>query len=237
MIWVLKGISGSGKSTRAFLLLYYFRDALKYEITPVFYEKKQIGHLVKEANIIFLGKIYENNGIESYQGLDAITGIFRNPPENRLMENFSRFLMANSQHDFLVEGAGTTGSNRLRPLFLADNGFNEIYVQYYNFHQDQKREYLDRIVYRSGKEPKIGSMWFKNIGFKNDFLIGRIECDMIKDRCKSTVCYDYYNAPSWDFGVKYFTYKNDQKNADGFKYFVKKLDYVNKNKFGNRARQ
>jgi len=127
---------------------------------------------------------------------------------------------------FFVEGAGITQTNRLRPKFLSELGFKDIFIQYYNY--ENKSDYLDRIIYRSGKPPKKDVMWDKNVGFIQD-MKWSLEDEESGINC--VVMDNKFDSPIYDLGVKFFTMIGMEDYIDEFLEFVSKFDYINKNKF------
>ena len=117
-IVLVKGISGSGKSTRVYLFL-EFLESLGMKLRPYKFKtldgkEKEVGVYSEDFNMVFVGKFYENGGIRRWQGYDSMT--------SRLCkaEGLSYFLKETSKagHGVLIDGAGTTVSWRLRPLDL-----------------------------------------------------------------------------------------------------------------------
>lgn len=230
-IFVVKGISGSGKSSRVFQLLKFFENK-GYTLSDFYYtniegKKKLIGVLVEEENLIFIGKLYKSGNVERWQGYDAATSSFKKSAY------FSEFLKENSgKYSFIVEGAGVTGTYRLRPVFLEEIGFFNIIIQYYNYPLNAKQDYYNRIIYRSGEKPKKDVMWSKNLGMIRDSK--KSEEEILK--CNSAnvhVFKNEFNEHISDFGKKYFMFTNQGEMVNGFLNFVKEFDYINKNKFEN----
>jgi len=232
-IFIAKGISGSGKSSRVFQLLKFFESCgltlSDFKYTNVEEKEKIIGVLVEELNLIFVGKIYRSGEVERWQGYDAVTGAFKKA------EYFSKFLKENlDKYSFIVEGAGITQTHRLRPKFLQEIGFEDILIQYYNYPEDGKQEYYNRIIYRSGEKPKKDVMWDKNIGFINDCKFSRKELAQCTDESFINVFENDFKTPIFDFGSKLIVLMNDDRfeTADFIK-FTEEFDYINKNKFEN----
>jgi ABC-type uncharacterized transport system YnjBCD ATPase subunit len=63
-IFIVKGISGSGKSSRVFMLLKYFEflglTLSDFKFTNVEGKERQIGILVEELSLLFIGKLYKS---------------------------------------------------------------------------------------------------------------------------------------------------------------------------------
>jgi hypothetical protein len=107
-IYCVKGISGSGKSTRVYLLLKFFRDIMEYEIEDFFILNTKgklvsIGYLVKDLNLIFIGKEYQSGQFKRFQGIDSQTGVFGS---NESISNFIKD--CSDKYSIILEGAGTT---------------------------------------------------------------------------------------------------------------------------------
>jgi len=230
-VFCVKGVSGSGKSSRVFQLFNFFKEIgltiSDFEFINFENKSKKIGYLIEELDIVFIGKVYSSGDIERWQGYDVVTGYFGKA------EYFSEFLKENSsRYSFVIEGAGITGTNRLRPLFLYNYcGFKNIFMQYYNYNQNQKHEYLKRIVGRSGKEPTKGTMWEKCLGFERESEMALSECGNVD--CKTFHSYNLFDTPIEDFGVKFFKFLGAEDYINDFIEFVNDLDYVSKNKFEN----
>lgn len=226
-IVVVKGISGSGKSSRVFQLIKYL-EFLGCEFTDFKYTNNEgrehiVGMLCKDLNIVFIGKIYKTGKIERWQGYDSVTSCFMKS------EYFSDFLKNSKAYTLFVEGAGVTQTNRLRPKFLHDVlGFTDIYIQYYNY--ENKQDYLDRITYRSGKVPDKATMWNKNSSFIAEAVWSLEDQKTIK--CEVYV--DQYTAPIYDLGVKFLKFIGmDIEAIAEFVLFTEDFDYVNTNRFEN----
>lgn len=187
--FVVKGISGSGKSTRTLYLINTLREIFTEK--SICYNDKQVGLLFEEIGVVFLGK-EQKKGLP-FQGYDSCTGVFEKA------ENLSHF-MKESEYSFVVEGSGITDSNRLRPKFLHEYcGFDVTLIQYYNFNASQKEFYQKRILDRSGKLPNKDSMFNKIKNFEGDYERS------IKEASESDlVFYDDPSTPINDFALKFF---------------------------------
>jgi hypothetical protein len=230
-IFVVKGISGSGKSSRVFQLLKFFEKQGKtlsdFYFTNVEGKERLVGVLVEEENLLFIGKLYKSGAVERWQGYDAVTGAFKGA------RYFSEFLENNvNSFSVIVEGAGITQTHRLRPKFLSESGFENIMMQYYNYPEKGKEQYYNRIIYRSGEKPKKDVMWDKNLGFINDAKFSEKEIKEVQG-VKIFMSKDEFEEPPSDFGEKYFIFTKQMDNYNDFLDFVEEFDYINKNKFEN----
>jgi len=226
-IFVVKGISGSGKSSRVFQIIKYL-EFLGCEHEDFHYINKEgkdriVGILYKDLNLVFLGKFYKSGNVERWQGYDSVTSCFMKS------EYFSEFLGDNKNYTLFVEGAGVTQTNRLRPKFLHEElGFEKIFIQYYNY--ADKQDYLDRITFRSGKVPTKATMWDKNSSFIAESIWSledqkHIECEVFVNQ---------FDAPIEDLGVKFLRFIGSSKaDIDDFIKFTKDFDYVSINNFEN----
>ena len=112
---LVKGISGSGKSTRVYLFLEYLEHIgvsfEPFKFVNIEGKEREIGVYAKDLDMVFVGKFYENGGIRRWQGYDSVTGRLHKA------EGLSYFLteMSNAGHTVVIDGAGTTASWRLRP--------------------------------------------------------------------------------------------------------------------------
>jgi len=211
-IFVVKGQSGSGKSTRLFELIKFFKF-LGYEFVDYFHKNKKnnkvhIGILNSDLNLLIIGHIFNKNGAERFNGVDDKYKKFCG------VENFSDFLTEMSQiHNVVIEGS-ITRTNRLRPEFLHDYcGFDGIFVQYYSFGIDQKEEYLKRIVLRSGKEPKNETGWDVCKRYHQDYHKTVEEANNLS--CNTFVSFEYFDSPVWDLGMKMLFFNNESDEVVG----------------------
>lgn len=189
--FIIKGISGSGKSTR---VAYFINSLRENGITDelFYYNNKQIGILFQDLNLLIIGK-EQKTGLP-FQGFDSVTGVFGK------VEMFSNFLRDNN-FNVIVEGAGITDSHRFRSKFLREYcGFERTLIQYYNFNFEQKNDYFKRILDRSGKLPRTEVMFNKIANFEGDYkkaLQEKTENDL--------VCYDTFDCEVSDFTNKVLT--------------------------------
>lgn len=225
-IFIVKGISGTGKSSRVLQTLKFF-EHIGCTISPFTTvnpkgKTVECGLLVEEINLVFIGKIYETNGTERWQGYDAMTSSFGSAAL------FSEFLIQNCEkHSFVVEGAGITLTNRLRPEFLITKvGYTNIMLQYYNY--NNRDEYLKRIIYRSGEPPKSDAMWVKNKSYIIE--VGKTQ-DEIDKGYFAYLFEDSFDAPISDFGDKMLMLLEMEDFIESFREFTQSFDYINKNKF------
>ena len=235
---LVKGTSGAGKSSRVFVFLKYLRDnlGLKHEIIEISNKEgkmKPIGFHFPELNdLVILGKTFYSGSIERFQGYDNITSTFGTSA------GFSKWLKLNKdRYSVLIEGAGVTKTHRLRPIFLfREVGFQNIFMQYYNFKPEQKPEYLARIVGRSGKEPGE-QMWEKNLGFIREVEESRVEKEeLLRDSdFKGTIniLVDPYDHDVDDLGLKLILVFYPNLDEDEFISFSRTENYIEQNKFEN----
>lgn len=202
-IVLVKGASGSGKSTRVFLLLNYLAEIgerfIPYEYMSEKTGKLQtIGMYSSALNLIFLGKYYEKNGVKRWQGHDSVTGCFGGSA------GMSKFLLDTSRrgHGVLIEGAGTTATWRLRPLELCGTSeFTNILYIVYDYRNDQYDDYIARIIHRTGKPPASDAMWHKHVTFQNEYEKAVQEGRLVNEAGGNVVLRNQlYDAPVWDFG-------------------------------------
>jgi len=138
-ICTVKGVSASGKSSRTYMCIKYLREhgykMEKLSFTNENGKTKEVGFLFPELdNLVFIGTTFDYHGVEKFQGFDAMTSQFINA------QGFSDYLKANINHySFVIEGAGVTGTNRLRPKFLYEYvGCKNLYMQYYNYKESER---------------------------------------------------------------------------------------------------
>jgi len=231
-VFIVKGISASGKSSRVFQLYKYFESLgvpkHDFEYANSNNEKKTVGILFDAINVLFIGAVYKTGDIERWQGYDSKTSSFVNS------QGFSDFIEQTlPNHSILIEGAGVTQSHRLRPRFLYDYcGCKSIFIQYYNYTQQQKDKYLERVMGRSGKYPGE-TMWDKASAFEKENFMSISEKEDIKDLANVYVDYQLYDAPIEHFGVEFFKFLGLNDFVPGFIEFVENLNYISTNKFEN----
>lgn len=232
-IVLVKGISGSGKSTRVYLFL-EFLESLGMKLRPYKFKtldgkEKEVGVYSEDFNMVFVGKFYENGGIRRWQGYDSMT--------SRLCkaEGLSYFLKETSKagHGVLIDGAGTTVSWRLRPLDLCgESEFTNILHVRYDYRDDQWDEYCARIAYRSGEPPKEDRMWRKHRTFMYDFEKAQREGKEVIEAGGNVVLHDMpYDAPVWDLGVHIFDFFEMPELGSEFKLHCEGSDYIERNSF------
>jgi len=225
----VKGVSGSGKSTRILQLILFFRNVLNYTFEDVLFNNKKVGFLIKEINTIYLGRLYFTEGIERLQGFDAVTNAFGTS------ENASNFVKEKlTQYNIIVEGAGITQTFRNRPQFIWEYlQAKKIYIQYYNYNNYELEDYKKRIMYRSGKLPKKMTMWTKNKSFITDYSFSIIEKEEILKHCEIDIdlVNDNFDSLLEDFGVKYLSKIEKSEYIDQYKKYCIDHDYTKVNSF------
>lgn len=233
-ISVVKGCSASGKSSRVFQVFKFFEFCgIKYKDFSFKVDSKEVvcGIIFEDLNIVFIGKVYESGRVQRWQGYDSVTGRFGNS------EGFSNFLKAHSQDfSFIVEGAGVTQTHRLRPKFLYEFcGFENIFIKYYNYNQDQKDIYHKRVVLRSGKIPDKDTMWDKTKAFEREYY--NMSLKEMNDLPKNVNCdvdYRGFDEPIWEYGMHLLAFLGYEDHLImDFVEFTDRFDYINKNKFEN----
>lgn len=234
VIFVIKGCSGSGKSSRVFQLLAFFRD-LGETILPlsftINYRRQKVGLILKDQGLALFGKLYKSGKVERWQGLDAVTGQFKGS------SNISSILSeAVNDYNVIIEGASVFDSYRFRPKYLYEEcGFDNIFMQYYNYTKTQRDDYIARIVGRTGVPPRKDVMWTKNIAFVRECeksITDEKEMKNIANRIKVNV--GAFDEPIEDFGIFYLTATNQKQYIKKFLRFVKKFDYINRNTYDSR---
>lgn len=234
-IVLVKGISGSGKSTRVFLLLDYLQEIGErfepYIYTPLTGKTQPVGVYSSALNMVFVGKFYEDGGVKRWQGYDSMTSRLAKA------EGLSHFLLDTSRknHNILIDGAGTTVTWRLRPLDLCGTSeFTNILHVRYDYRDDQWGEYCARIAYRSGKPPKGDCMWRKHKTFQHDFEKAIVEAKEVNDAGGYVVLRDQpYDAPVWDLGNEIFQFYGLGEEVNDFIDFCQASDYIKRNSYQN----
>lgn len=234
-IILVKGVSGSGKSTRVYCFLDFLEsigmELKPYRFTNILGQEQEIGVYSEELNMVFLGKFYNDNGVRRWQGLDAVTGRLHTA------EGLSYFLKYAGQQklNVLLEGAGTSVTWRLRPMELcSEYEFLNILYLVYTFTVEQFDEYVKRIEYRSGKAPKGDSMWRKRKGFESDYAQTVAESKELNEAGADIVIkYNLFDIASWDLGVSVLTYMGLDCLCEEFKQYVESCRYIEQNAFKN----
>lgn len=230
---LVKGISGSGKSTRVYLFLEYLEHIgvsfEPFKFVNIEGKEREIGVYAKDLDMVFVGKFYENGGIRRWQGYDSVTGRLHKA------EGLSYFLteMSNAGHTVVIDGAGTTASWRLRPLELGTtNGILNILHIRYDYTDEQWDEYCKRIVYRSGKEPKGDAMWRKHGTFESDYKKAVEEAKEVNDLGACVEVYNRsYNTPVYDLGASILKFIGLPELVDDFVTYCKNSNYLQLNSF------
>lgn len=227
--FVIKGISGSGKSSRVFQLIEFFRsrgETISPLINTQNYKRQRVGIVLEEQRLAIFGKLYKSGTMIRWQGLDAVTFGFNGS------EGISKFLADQAKYyNFIVEGAGVMDSYRFRPKFLYEEcNFEKIFMQCYNYTSEQKELYIERTLLRSGRPPKKDSMWGKRKAYELEEAKSIADQQEIgKDRIE--LSYDLSDLPIYDFGIKYLKFTGQRNLVRSFKEFVKEFDYVNRNNY------
>ena len=234
-IILVKGISGSGKSTRIYMLL-DFITRLGGKFLPYYYTNKegkklQVGVYSEDFDIVFIGKFYNKGKVHKWQGLDSMT--------SKLVDSdgLSEFIthVSESGSGLLLEGSGTTASWRLRPMELCcTNGILNILHVRYDYADDQFEEYIRRVKFRSGKAPNGDSMWRKHKTFASDFNKAVNEASEINTLGGNAhVLNKPFDAPVWDLGVEIFKFYGLEDIVEEFKVFCENSNYQLMNSYAN----
>ena len=234
-IILVKGTSGSGKSTRVYCFL-DFLESIGMELKPYKFvniqgEEKEVGLYSEELDMVFLGKFYQDGNVRRWQGLDSVTGRLHTA------EGLTYFLkeMGKRKINVLIEGAGTTVTWRLRPMELtAECEFLNILFIRYDYTLNQHEEYFKRVEYRSGKTPKGDSMWRKRKGFESDYLQSIKEADELNAVGANIVIYNQpFSTPPYDLGCRIFEFFGMKDLCAEYKAFVNERDYISMNSFSS----
>ncbi len=232
-IVVIKGISGSGKSTR----VYYFLDFLEsigselkpFEFTNIDGRKDTIGVYSEDFNMVFVGKFYYDGGVRRWQGYDAMTGRLGKAP------GLSHFMLEMTHRGIavLIDGAGVTATHRLRPecLMAESEMMNILYVRY-DYREDQRDEYRARITYRSGEPPKGDQMWRKHNNFLHDCQKAVEEAKLVNQCGGNAVIADCpYDAPVWDLGSRILEFFGATDLVPLYRKFSEESNYIQQNSY------
>ena len=232
-IVVIKGISGSGKSTRVHYFL-TFLELLGGELQPFEFvningKKDTVGVYSPDFNMVFVGKFYYDGGSRRWQGYDAMTGRLGKAP------GLSHFMLEMTRRGIavLIDGAGVTATHRLRPecLMAESEMMNILYVRY-DYKEDQREEYRARITYRSGEPPKGDQMWRKNHNFKSDCEKAIEEAKLVNQCGGNAVIADCpYDAPVWDLGVRILEFFGLNGLIEPYKEYAEASDYIQQNSY------
>jgi len=213
-LYLVKGASASGKSTRYLYLIRYLKSlGCEFETISHFGARdknEDVGIICKDLKLFFLGRISDKTGL--WRGLDDSLDAFGGN------KNLFSFIKSwNREYSFCIEGSSVTRSDKFRPVFLCDEmGYDFIILQYYNF--KSRDEFIDRKFIRSGKVGDNG--WDVNGAFLRDLEKAKVESEKV-DCCE--VFEDSFDAPVWDIGVKIFVRMGLEFMIDGY------IDFCNKN--------
>jgi hypothetical protein len=129
--FIIKGVSGCGKSTRLKVLIDYLSLFLQredlYTIDVRSGKNRRYAFYFKEINLCIIGRFFEKGKIEKFNGFDD---------ENKKFGNASDFsvFLKNTKMNIVIEGSAILKSNRYRPEFLVNEcGFDFVIIQYYLF--------------------------------------------------------------------------------------------------------
>lgn len=233
-VFIIKGISGTGKSSRVLQLILFFEQVMGYKRIPYYHEHpetlkdKEVGIFFEEPNILFIGKTYERDGVERFQGYDAVTGCFGGAAL------FSDFMKETGKHHHIVvEGAGVTLSNRLRPKFLFEYcGFTDQFYQYYNYENSDygKEKYHERLMLRSGKVTEKDSMWTKCKSYEGEFK--KVEEEAKELEISVMHFYDDETPDISHLGIQMLIYLHfSEEEILAFHEFCELIDYKSLNVF------
>lgn len=193
-IFMVKGASGSGKSTR-YLYLIRFLKHIGFKFHEEFYtningEKEKIGIVCDDLQLFFLGKISDKTGL--WRGMDDSLDIFI-----KIDYLFDFIRVKLDDYSFCIEGSSVTRSFRFRPIYFSENlGITSGILQYYNF--DSKDNFSKRKFIRSGKVGENG--WDANNSFIGDFNKSMEEISSVN--IDLDIYNDNFDAPVYDIGCK-----------------------------------
>lgn len=215
-IFMVKGASASGKSTR-YLYLIRFLKSLDLKFTEYIYtsdngKSEKFGLICEDLNLFFLGRISEKTGL--WRGMDDSLDIIGN------VNNLFSFIKEKSEkYSFCIEGSSIVRSYRFRPLYLRNEiGFDFVFIQYYNF--KNKQDFIDRKFIRSKKIGENG--WDCNESFINDYYKSLDESKKFNDD-SVIVVENNFDSPVYDIGVKVL-------NQIGGEFLINKyIDFCNSN--------
>lgn len=232
-IILVKGVSGSGKSTRVYCFLDYLKH-IGMELKPYLWVnsagvEKEIGVYAEDLNLLVLGKYSTVNGVHKWQGLDSVTGCFINA------QGVSDFLQqaGRMKLNVLVEGAGTSVTWRLRPMELcAVCEYLNIFYFVYTFKESQWDAYSARLVYRSGQAPRSDAMWRKRKGFESDYRETVQQAEELNAvGANIQIDYNLYDVPSWDLGSKLLKLWGLADLCEEYVQYTQDNDYTSRNIF------
>lgn len=198
---LVKGCSGTGKSTRTSFLIEKLKERGFSSLPPLNYDGKPVCLNIVDplSNLTYkiFGK-YTKTG--KWQGFDIVTKYF---PSSEVITQFVIETFSNNDGQILIiEGASTTLSWRWRPIYLSQLDqtyqlFTYCVIIYYQFQKDGFDSYVSRILERSNKLVKNSVMWEKNKYFLNEYKKTLLELEQLTEgqRSKFFVNEFYYNEP------------------------------------------
>lgn len=233
-IIIVKGTSGSGKSTRVYLLL-DFLQSLGVKLEPFLFKtidgkEKQVGLYSEDFNMLFVGGFYEYGKIKRWQGYDNVTGKICGA------EGLSYFLKGISDLgiDILIEGSVCCQTNRLKPYDLYHvSGYKNIMYVRYDYSVDGFQDYKDRIYNRAGNiNNREDSFDKNNRKFFLDCRKAEKEAEEVNKSGGNVVVYDrLYNCPVWDLGVNFFRFLGLEFLIDDYKTYCDNSTYIEDNNY------
>lgn len=205
-LYLVKGASASGKSTRYLYLIRYLKS-IGLNFATVQHNGRgkleDVGIICEELKLFFLGRISNKTGL--WRGLDDSLDVFGG--NNNLFDFIKTY---NKEYSFCIEGSSVTRSDKFRPQFLLNSmGYSFVIVQYYNF--VNKQEFIDRKFVRSGKVGENG--WDVNDAFLRDMSKALDESKKFEN---SVIFENNFDEPVYDIGVKIFVRMNLEFMIDDF---------------------
>jgi hypothetical protein len=206
-LMMLKGTSGTGKSTRMNLIVKFLTARKKYE-------EISLGYIFKDLKLIIMGKSVltetPSGVVQNWNSLDSLNSKYGTD----LVLFYIRMLL-DKGYNVLCEGEPCIVSHKYRPILLQQKlQVENLWIRIFNY--TDKDQYLRRIMDRNGKEPRSNEGWLRNRVYRNDF--NKIVKEAQAVGMKHDVELHVHSYNKYQTGVEWFNYYLPEK-TDDFKKF------------------
>lgn len=212
-IAILKGASGTGKSTKVYLLINFLRSIGEtLELKEMKFGDKfiPIGLLWKEQNVLFLGKEYQSDESIKFISLDYLNSKLGS---TRFVCKLISSCIKEQGYSVFGEGEPMMVSNRYRALyFVEEYGVANVFLRYYVYGKEEKQRMIDRIIGRTPKEKREKSKkrtfdgaWGRNFGYYTDYKNSEKELPIIGLE-KISLDFCLYTEPVSKVGIDYLNF-------------------------------
>tara|TARA_R110002096_G_scaffold118336_1_gene256218 strand:- start:4769 stop:5548 length:780 start_codon:yes stop_codon:yes gene_type:complete len=236
---LVKGTSGTGKGCRVSQLMSFLvmkgydfeevrHDFLNHSGTKM--RNNIFGYYFKQLNILFAGrwiKPQKATGLFSWYSLDSLHSDIGGKGTNSWMSDH------NDKH-VIGEGNPLMCGPGKRPIEIEKvSGFDNMFLSYYLFDQEDPESYLHRIMMRTGKHPRTMGAFTANKGFASEHRRSCEELSELTNGGKSLVNHHKYDAPIWQFGLDYLVFIGQYELAEEFEDWSQSNTTLRDKEMGN----